>query len=213
MTFDEILKTSLVFVHFVASAVALATILRADFLILSNYTQTLTARVCDQIHSAKLIVSVALWALWISGLAICAQGYLNDPAYVMNQKLWMKVAVVMTLTVNGWFLHRYAFGFIRLDARLSDAPARHRSVLSLLACLSSTSWLFASFLGIARALNHRNNLGDLVELYLVALSMALCVSMVVTRSLVRAHRKGASAQVLGLVRRPASSRVQDKQAA
>ena len=74
MTFDEIFKTSLVFVHFLASAVALATILRADFLILTHFTSKLSSKACDRIHAAKSVVSGALAVLWVTGVVICIHG-------------------------------------------------------------------------------------------------------------------------------------------
>lgn len=85
MTFDEALKTGLVFVHFVASAIALASILGADFLILARFPKRLTPRECERIHGAKLVVSAALAVLWVTGVGICLQGYLHDAAYIENE--------------------------------------------------------------------------------------------------------------------------------
>lgn len=192
MSFDDILKTGLVFLHFMASAVALATILRADFLILMHYTSKLSTKACDRIHGAKSVVSGALWVLWLSGIAICAHGFFHDPAYLMNQKLWMKVMVVLVLSANGWFLHSFAFRFIRPGVRLSDAQPHHRAVLTLMACLSSTSWLFASFLGIARALNYKDNFTNLMSLYLLLLGVNLVASLLLTHLLGYWHRRGAA---------------------
>ena len=191
MSFDDILKTGLVFLHFMASAVALATILRADFLILMHYTSKLSTKACDRIHGAKSVVSGALWVLWLSGIAICAHGYLYDPAYLMNQKLWMKVLVVVTLSANGWFLHSFAFRFIRPGVRLSEAQPHRRAVLTLMACLSLTSWIFACFLGIARALNNKDNFPNLMSLYLL-LGVSLVTSLLLTHLLGYWHRRGAA---------------------
>jgi hypothetical protein len=191
MTFDEIFKTSLVFVHFFASAVALATILRADFLILTHFTSRLSPKACVRIHAAKSVVSGALAVLWLTGLVICVNGYMHDPAYILNQKLWMKVLVVLTLSVNGWFLHRFAFDAIQPGARLSDAVPRQRTVLTLMACLSSSSWVFACFLGIARALNNKQNFSGVMEAYLVMLIVNIVAGLMLTALLVRLQRRGA----------------------
>lgn len=51
MPVNDILKMMLVFVHFFASAVAVATILRTDFLILSYYTSLLTRKAVDRIQA------------------------------------------------------------------------------------------------------------------------------------------------------------------
>ncbi|MGC4060593.1 MAG: hypothetical protein QM749_06985 [Aquabacterium sp.] len=191
MTFDEIFKTSLVFVHFFASAVALATILRADFLILTHFTSKLSPKACARIHSAKSVVSGALMVLWLTGIMICVHGYMHDPSYVLNQKLWMKVLVVLTLSVNGWFLHRFAFHAIQPGARLSDALPRQRMILTLMACLSSSSWVFACFLGIARALNNRENFAGVMEAYLVMLAVNIAVGLMLTALLARLQKRGA----------------------
>lgn len=190
MTFDEILKTVLVFAHFVASAVALAAILRADFLILLRFNSVLSPKACARIQGVKSVVGVALAVLWLTGIAICLQGYLNGPAYLMNQKLWMKVAVVLTLSMNGWFLHRYAFKFIRPGVCLADALPRHRVLLTSMASLSSGSWLFACFLGIARALNNKPNFMELSGVYALLLSFVFAAGMLVTHLLITWRAKG-----------------------
>lgn len=191
MTFDEIFKTSLVFVHFFASAVALATILRADFLILTHFTSKLSPKACARIHAAKSVVSGALTVLWLTGVMICVHGYMHDPACILNQKLWMKVLVVLTLSVNGWFLHRFAFRAIQPGARLSDAVPRQRMILTLMACLSSSSWVFACFLGIARALNNKQNFAGVMEAYLVMLVINVVLGVTLTSLLARLQRLGA----------------------
>lgn len=190
MTFDEIFKTSLVFVHFLASAVALATILRADFLILTHFMSSLSAKVCARIHAAKEVVSGALAMLWLTGAAICVHGYMHDPAYILNEKLWMKVLVVLALSLNGWFLHRFAFRAIQPGVRLSEAVPRQRMTLTLMACLSSSSWVFACFLGIARALNNKHNFAGVLGVYLMMLSVNVAIGLVLTSLLTRLDQRG-----------------------
>lgn len=191
MTFDEIFKTSLVFVHFFASAVALATILRADFLILTHFTSKLSMQACARIHAAKTVVSGALAVLWLTGVTICVHGYMHDPAYLLNEKLWIKVLVVLTLSLNGWFLHRFAFDAIQPGARLSDAAPRQRTILTLMACLSSSSWVFACFLGIARVLNNKHNFAGVLGAYLLMLAVNIVIGLALTAFLARLEQRGA----------------------
>lgn len=195
MTVDEVLKTGLVFVHFVVSALALAAILRADVHILARYNQPLSSDDCDKIHGTKRVVTPALWLLWLTGLAICALGWMGNPAYLMNQKLWMKVIVVLMLTVNGVFLHRVAFSYVRQGVRLSDAAPRAAALMTLMGTLSSSGWVFASFLGIARALNNKQNFLDVLGLYLLVLGGGLVVASIVMRRL-RAQSAGRTTGVL-----------------
>ena len=190
MSFDDVLKTSLVFAHFVASAVALATILRADFLILSRFSRQLAPKACERIHDVKSVVGAALTVLWLTGLAICIQGHLHDPAYLLNQKLWMKVLVVVVLTINGGFLHRFAFSHIRPGVQLCEAAPRQRAMLTLMASLSSASWAFACLLGIARALNNKPNFGDILGMYALVLAGVFATGLLVTNLLASWHRQG-----------------------
>lgn len=206
MTFDEILKTSLVFAHFFASAVALAAILRADFFILTRYGSALNAKSCARIHGVKHVVGPALLVLWLTGLSICLHGYLHAPAYLTNQKLWMKVMVVATLTLNGWFLHRHAFRHIRPGVCLAELAPRTRQGLIAMASLSSGSWLFACFLGIARALNNKPNLAELAGVYLLMLGLVFAAGLAVTRLLDAWGERGFpvssrwAARLLGVIR-------------
>ena len=181
MIADEILKTGLVFMHYFASAAALMTIVRTDFFILSHYTNALTPESCGRIHASKTVVGIALVILWLTGAAICVQGYLQNPDYILNQKLWMKVAVVVTLTINGFFLHRFAFRCVQPGARLCDILPRARAALTLMATISSGSWIFASFLGIARTLNDKQNFTNLAVVY-VLLVTAIVVGGLITVS-------------------------------
>ena len=190
MTFDEIFKTGLVFVHFFASAVALATILRADFLILTHFTSKLSVKACARIHAAKSVVSGALAVLWLTGVMICVHGYMHDPAYILNEKLWVKVLVVVALSLNGWFLHRFAFGAIQPGARLSDAVPRQRMILTLMACLSSSSWVFACFLGIARVLNNKHNFAGVMGAYSLMLAVNIAIGLALTTLLARLDKHG-----------------------
>ena len=64
MDFMKMLGLALVFTHFVASAVALVTILQTDLFLLRRYASVLDKRDCRRIHQAKPLVTAALWVLW-----------------------------------------------------------------------------------------------------------------------------------------------------
>ncbi|MDO4905858.1 MAG: hypothetical protein Q4A16_10005 [Lautropia sp.] len=181
----EVLGLGLVFMHFVASAVAVVTILQTDVLLLKRYTVPLTRSDCRRIHKAKPVVTAALWVLWITGILICLRGYLNDPAYLLNQKLMMKVLVVEILTLNGIFLHSVAFKYVKPGRVLARESTMSQRLLVLMGSLSSTSWLFACFLGIARPLNHQMNFYLLLGFYLALLAGAIFFGWLLTHVLAR----------------------------
>lgn len=180
MDFLKILGMALVFTHFVASALAVTTILQTDLLLLRRYTEPLGRRDCRKIHRAKPLVTAALWVLWLSGLSICALGYLQSPAYLLNEKLMMKLLVVEILTVNGLFLHGVAFRHVRPGRVLANQPVMSQRLLVFMGTLSSVSWLFACFLGIARPLNNQPNFYGLLGLYLAVLALAVLAGWLLT---------------------------------
>lgn len=196
----KILGLVLVFTHFMASAVAVVTILQTDLLLLKRYREALTRRDVRKIHQAKPVVTVALWVLWLTGLAICALGYLQNPDYLFNQKLMMKLLVVEILTLNGLFLHEVAFKHVKPGRVMAAQSQITQGMLVLMGCLSSTSWLFACFLGIARPLNHLSNFYALLSGYLVILLGSLVVGWGMTHWLARRHarqRRGVSGSGFG----------------
>lgn len=179
----KLLSLVLVFAHFVASAVALVTILQTDLFLLKRFNFPLSKADCRRIHQAKPIVTAALWALWITGIAICVLGYFRFPDYLDNQKLMMKVLVVEILTLNGLFLHGFAFRFIKPGNVLSMAAPSSQRLLVFLGALSSVSWSFACFLGLARPLNYLPNFYHLLAFYLALLAGATLVGWMLTHYL------------------------------
>lgn len=186
MDFAKLPGMALVFSHFVASAVAIVTLLQTDFHLLRRYGAVLTTDDCQRIHRAKPVMTAALWALWITGILICLLGWLRDPAYLLNQKLMMKVLVVEILTLNGLFLHGYAFRFVKPGIVLARQGMRAQFTLAVLGAISSTSWLFACFLGLARPLNNLPNFYDILAFYGLMLGGAILGGWAVTQYL--AHR-------------------------
>ncbi|MNV28313.1 hypothetical protein D3C71_1195010 [compost metagenome] len=71
-----------------------------------------------------------------------------------NEKLWVKVVIVTCLTINGWVMHRWAFPVLQGDTAFLFLPKWQMLGLAALATTSSVSWMYASFLGIARPWNH-----------------------------------------------------------
>lgn len=108
----------------------------------------------EYLDETQKIVTLALLALWGSGLLLVLQGYLYEgTTYLLNQKLWAKVSVVALLSLNGALLHRIGFPLLqKAPFVLLHSCARTR--LALLGALSMSGWLFAAFLGVARAWNH-----------------------------------------------------------
>jgi hypothetical protein len=148
------LKMLLVYGHLIATCIALGRVLQADQKLWSWRRDVLSQVQREYLDETQKIVTLALLALWGSGLLLVLQGYLYDgTTYLLNQKLWAKVSVVALLSLNGALLHRIGFPLLqKAPFVLLHSCARNR--LALLGALSMSGWLFAAFLGVARAWNH-----------------------------------------------------------
>lgn len=159
------LKTLLVYSHLLATCIALGTLLQTDHKLLRWRKAELDAVKRDQLAEVMQLVSLALLALWLTGLALVTQGYLSEGLeYLLNQKLWAKGSVVVLLTLNGVLLHRIGFPLLH-QAPLVALPGAARIRLALLGALSMSAWLFAAFLGVARPWNHGMSYGQVMGIF------------------------------------------------
>lgn len=148
------LKMLLVYGHLLATCIALGRVLQADHKLWSWRREALDRAQREYLEETQKIVTLALLALWGSGLLLVLQGYLDEgTTYLLNQKLWAKVTVVALLSLNGALLHRVGFPLLQ-KAPFVWLPNSARTRLALLGALSMSGWLFAAFLGVARAWNH-----------------------------------------------------------
>ena len=92
------LKILLVYVHLLAACIALGGVLGADHKLWSWRKEALGQAQHEYLEETRKIATLALLALWVTGLLLVLQGYLLEgAAYLLNQKLWAKVAVVVLL--------------------------------------------------------------------------------------------------------------------
>ena len=102
--------------------------------------------------------------------------WLHGGASLGKPKLMAKIVVVCVLTANGVLLHLVAFPILTQTAAQSQIGAR---IAATLGAVSTTSWLFASFLGTARFIAPYTSLHALLGLYFVALAGAVAFALVV----------------------------------
>ncbi|MBC7778496.1 MAG: hypothetical protein H7125_00185 [Proteobacteria bacterium] len=138
------LRTAFILAHVLAFTVAASAVAFGDFAIFGRRRVDLAL-----LSKATQIVTFALIALWITGLAVI---WLDTrfalAAMMSNQKLLAKLTVVTLLTLNGIALHRLAFPRFRLPQR---DPGRAALLSSVLGAISGATWLFAAFIGVGRA--------------------------------------------------------------
>jgi hypothetical protein len=179
------MKLILLNIHLLSLAVALGSMLVAEHLVservLFARRKPFTADVFETVLFASHVVSVALLLLWLSGIGFVVLGYVDNPAYIENQKIWAKVSIVVVMSLNGIYIHR------TLLPRLLEVSqggsfihgmaesARFRLSFSA----SIAGWLLAAFYGTAKFLNHGYQYGGLFGLYLVIVIVLFAVSYVV----------------------------------
>lgn len=179
-----VLKQLLVFAHLILFSIAIAEIMRVDWnLLRKSYIDRreleLTAR--------KTVFLLS--GLWVTGLALLYMSVgLDAGKLAANPKLVTKVVVVGVLTVNGALLHFLAFPILlgRRTAGRYAAP-----LVAALGAVSSTSWLFAGFVGAARAVAPHMSLFMFIGLYVLCLAAALFTALVFTVGHVRRLLDGA----------------------
>lgn len=187
------LKTFLVYSHLLATCIALGTLLQTDHKLWRWRKAGLDDAKRAQLAEVQQVVSLALLALWVTGLALVAQGYLGEGSdYLLNQKLWAKGSVVVLLSLNGVLLHRVGFPLL-LRAPFIALPISARLRLGLLGALSMSAWLFAAFLGVARPWNEGMSYLQVMGIFAVLWLLASVVASVVV-SAAGATRNEAAAE-------------------
>ncbi|MEQ8393520.1 MAG: hypothetical protein RIB30_21230 [Thalassospira sp.] len=171
-------------VHLFAFAFAIVLVARGDVAMLRG---EYLCGVRDLKTDAN-ITAVLLLVLWGTGLGLIGMGVGFDLAAVLtNGKILAKLTVVLILTLNGIFLHFYAFPLMSG----SGAGARESAneirlfICCLLGALSSVSWICASVFGAARIIAPMASFSHFMEFYGAALVCGVVVGLMVVRPLLR----------------------------
>jgi len=145
-------------IHILSLAAALGSTLVAEHIILQRVLSSRKPFSTDfytVIQFVSRITILALIGLWLSGIAFVWLGYQEDPKYILNEKIWAKVTIVLALTINGIYIHK------KILPRLCEVSKGnafiHSSIESALfrlsVCISIIGWLMATFYGTAKLLN------------------------------------------------------------
>jgi hypothetical protein len=182
---------ALLYGHIIAFALALATILKED-------VRLLRAKLIDSaslLASAKLVKWLLL-ALWVTGVPMVMMDIGTDVSLLLGKpKLLAKLIVVGVLTLNGILLHLVVFPMVTSNPK---NPNRAATIALTLGAVSITSWLYASFVGVARLIAPYFSLYDFVVLYLLALATAVSFAILVVRTHLKRLLKKSSDHVTGI---------------
>lgn len=182
----SIMKTLIVYAHLLAACVAIGILLIQDLALAKTRGKALPAAAIKDLTKSASIMFVALIVLWISGLSLVLLGYLDNPAqYLMNEKLWAKFTVVSVLTLNGIALHYFSFPRVTCARGFLSVPGFEQILVVLTGAISSVSWLFACYLGIARPWNYTVDYNYIMFIYSGLLICAIIVAGEALRSMRR----------------------------
>lgn len=158
-------RTGLVYLHLLSCAFALALVLSADWRIIKgDFT-------LDGLRRTAQGTSVVLVFLWVTGGLLVHHDTGLDLAVIARlSKLQLKLLVVAALTINGVLLHFVSFPLITANRKLTLLES---VVLAVTGTISTSHWLLAAFIGIARPLGQWP-----LETLLAAYVTGLCAMIV-----------------------------------
>ncbi|MDT8999554.1 hypothetical protein RQP53_09770 [Paucibacter sp. APW11] len=131
------------------------------------------------LSKAARVVGMALIVLWVTGLALIGIDTGFDVAVIATKsKVLAKLSVVTLLTLNGLALHRWAFPTL---AAPQEHPERAAGLPAVLGAISAASWLFAAFLGVAKALVPLLSYAGFMGMYAAFVLLAVGFGLTVMR--------------------------------
>lgn len=177
-----VMKTLVVYVHLLSACVAVGSLLLQDIGLCRARARKLLEREIEDLKRTIKVISVSLILLWVSGIALVVVGYMASPEkYLTNEKLWAKITVVVILTVNGFILHRKTFPKLQVGTVLIHLPSAASLLVVLTGSISTVTWLFACYLGIARTWNYTLDYTSIMVLYLGILVFVFVCGQVIVR--------------------------------
>jgi hypothetical protein len=169
-----LIHQGVLFSHVAAFAIAFSAVVREDIAMVKAQQIDM-----QRLASTAQTLTGALIVLWLTGLALIGFAIGMDPdALMARPKLVAKLLVVIALTANGVALHAFAF------PRLGRAGIQERPsvvVPVVLGAISTASWLYASFIGVARVIAPSMSLQNFMTWYAMLLMVAIIVGLVFVR--------------------------------
>nr|WP_271412255.1 hypothetical protein [Pseudomonas sp. Q1-7] len=172
-----------VYAHLIACCVAVGLVLTSDFAMVRQLLRGTDGGPADTHHLEQLkrTVSLALQALWVTGILIVVLDVASKGAiYLLNPKLQAKVLIVSLLTLNGVLLHRSILPALAKTGTLLRLEPSMRSLAIFAGTVSAVSWFYAAMLGVGRPLAWKYSLAELMVVYpLLILAGYVAMSLLV----------------------------------
>jgi hypothetical protein len=164
----ELVRLGIVYIHLISCCVAIGLVLSSDIAAVKQLLSGDPNAGHDREHllSLKRTVSVALIALWITGIAIIWMDVsVKGLSYFENPKIQAKIAVVVLLTLNGFVLHNVVLPMMEKAGSLLKMPFNNQFLAIFSGAFSGVSWFYAAMLGVGRPLAWKYSLIELLAAY------------------------------------------------
>lgn len=191
-----LIRQSVLMLHLFAFAFAFVLVARADIAMLRGQYQDGRSDLKKDAGNTALLLGV----LWVSGVALIGLGIGFDVAAITaNGKVFAKVTVVSILTMNGIFLHFYAFPVFA--DKQGKASSVRLLICTILGAVSSVSWFCASAFGAARVVAPWLGYQHFMLFYGISLAAGLVVAILFVRPILRRQleRRSSVVSSFGLV--------------
>ena len=174
------LKSLIVFAHLSGLAFGVGGAWILDLYILRKmYKSPVSKENIQIIKFVSKVVLIGLAMLWVSGLAFLVFYSVMQPELLLNHKIWAKLVIVIFLSANGYYLHKFVIPLIVNNygrVLIRTLSLKQINSLTLIGCVSFVSWPFAMFLGTFKSINFSFSFFEIISFYLLVLMLALATS-------------------------------------
>lgn len=160
----ELLRMGIIYIHLIACCIAVGSILVNDISMVLHFWKGKDYIISkDHLENLQSIITTCLTVLWCTGIVILTIDW-QDKGWHMfeNPKLQAKLIVVTMLTLNGFVLHHITAPVMHKVGSLLHLHFWDKHVAVLVGSISGVTWMYAAFLGIARALSWKYSLVEIL---------------------------------------------------
>lgn len=178
----DYIRTIAIFIHLIVFAFAITTLYKSDFKILKQRPTNF------EIEKMGNEMLTYLLLLTITGLIVVyVDTNFEIERITTSQKLMTKLFCIAILTMNAFFIHLVVFKKLNKQVLTSF----DMKLMSASGAISTVSWTFAGFLGIAKPLVKHFSLINFVSLYIFAIVVSVFISLCMSSKIAKNWEKSA----------------------
>ena len=182
-------KTLLIIFHFIGLAFGAGGAWISDLIIIRFLQfEPISSEKLKLVHFLTNLVTIGLCILWISGLGFIIHYSIFEPEKILNPKVWSKVTIVIILSLNGYFLHRFILPILNNNEGKTLFFAitnKQKLIMTVIGTISLVSWAFPVLLGASKGLNFTVSAFEILSTYLVAIVLLSTIMYFVVKRFTR----------------------------